>query len=250
MLEAGSDAGRDDPGGEASRRGAGDLARKEQLDLTGSPEVEILANDRLEELAASQRTGEDLGHTDFHLEDRQLIGEPGGAMGGRQGQGELGLPPGEDGLDLGRRKRVARLLHRCRIGTPQEAIVQGGETAALPGELALGPLMPVEPDLDGVGGVATDLDKGGAPLRVQEINVVVIDVDRFAKEREVAEPPGLLLRGSPGRRPVLGHANEDAAGPAGPFRAVGFDDLSLCVARCGMRSTGCRARSPTRATGS
>lgn len=67
------DAGGDDAGGEPAGRGPGDLARKEELDVIGPPEVEILADHAFKEFAAAERAIEHLGATDFELENRELI---------------------------------------------------------------------------------------------------------------------------------------------------------------------------------
>ena len=60
---------------EAAGGVAADLPRKQELDVIGPPEVEILANDRFEEFAPAERPVEDLGETDFRLENRELIGK-------------------------------------------------------------------------------------------------------------------------------------------------------------------------------
>ena len=67
---------------------AANLTGKQELDVIGPPEVEIVANDRLEKFAPPQGPVEDLRETDFRLENRELIGKPARGMRGRQRAGE------------------------------------------------------------------------------------------------------------------------------------------------------------------
>ena len=47
--------------------------RKQQADAVGTPEVEIFADHGLEEVAALDRTGEDLREADLHLLQRKAV---------------------------------------------------------------------------------------------------------------------------------------------------------------------------------
>src|SRR5438093_1337125 len=147
------DARGDDASGEAARRGLGDLAGKEELDLIRPPQIEIVADDALEELPPTEGPVEDLGETDFGLEDRQLIGEAGGAVGGSQRQRELCLPAGEVRRHVGVAAAIADRLQRVGLGAGEKPVVEGSEPDAGPLELARGPFMAIEADLDGGGGV-------------------------------------------------------------------------------------------------
>ena len=52
---------------------ARDAERKQQADAVGATEVEILADDRFEEVAALHRAGEDLGETDLKLQREAMV---------------------------------------------------------------------------------------------------------------------------------------------------------------------------------
>lgn len=70
--------------------------------------------------------------------------------------------------------------------------------------------MPVQVDLDGIRQVGPDLDESGSPLRVLEIEVVVVDCDRVPGKGEV--DPALRLRdllSAKRGRFLLGDTDED-----------------------------------------
>ena len=56
---------------------------EDELQLLGSPEIELVGDDRLEELAAMEWAVEDLGAADLELEDAQLVAVAGGGVGRR-----------------------------------------------------------------------------------------------------------------------------------------------------------------------
>ena len=56
---------------------------KQQADAVGSPEVEILADHRFEEVAALDGPGKDLRQADLHLLEREPVRVAGGAIDAR-----------------------------------------------------------------------------------------------------------------------------------------------------------------------
>ena len=89
--------------------------------------------------------------------------------------------------------------------------------------------MPIETDLDRIGRIATDLDEGRPPLRVDEIDVVVIGIDRLAKEDEVDQPAATLFRRTPRRGALLRDANHRDAAAPGQLVAIRLDDRVLAL---------------------
>jgi hypothetical protein len=78
----------------------------------------------------------------------------------------LYVASGQAGADRGERLGVAHLA---------EAVVELLERDSLALGLALGPLVPVELDPDGEGRVGGGLDERRAPVRVEQVDVVVVD---------------------------------------------------------------------------
>ena len=75
-MEARLDPVGDDPCAIAERRrrsGARDPKRKQQADAVRPAEVQVLADDGFEEVAALDGPIEDLGQTDFQLADREAM---------------------------------------------------------------------------------------------------------------------------------------------------------------------------------
>ena len=165
-VQAGGDAVGDHPGAKRARGGPDDLALEQQLDPVGPAEVEVLADDLLEELPAAQGPVEDLGAADLQLQDRQPVAEAGGRVGRRQGQRQLPGPAPKQGLDVGRAQTVAE-PPAARPGRAQRRKPLSSAVKAIPPprQLALGPLVAVEAQLQRVGGVAADLEEAGPPLR-------------------------------------------------------------------------------------
>jgi hypothetical protein len=62
-----------DPGAQAARGAAGDAAVKDQLDLVGPAEIEVLADDLFEKQPAVNRAIEDLGQRKLGLQDRDIV---------------------------------------------------------------------------------------------------------------------------------------------------------------------------------
>jgi len=216
-----------DAGREPARGRPGDLAREQQLQPIGAAEIEVLAQDFLEELSAVQRAREHLRAADLHLQDRPLVGEARGAILGRQGQRQVRQPPLEEGAQIRFAQAVADGLHGGRGRALEEPVVQRGEPEPAPFGLALGPFMPVETQLERVGRVATDLDERRPPLPIDDVDVVVVHVDGFPLPGEMhpGPPPGLGRVPRPG--PLLRYPDEHDAGGGGEAVPVLLDNVIL-----------------------
>src|SRR5438874_7729067 len=83
-VQRGDDPVGDHAGAEASRCRLGDPTSKEELNLLGAADVEVLADDLFEEDAAVDRTVEHLGERELGLEDREVVAVIGGTVFGRE----------------------------------------------------------------------------------------------------------------------------------------------------------------------
>jgi hypothetical protein len=127
------------------------------LHLIGPTEVEILADDFLEEAAARVRSVKHVRERELRLEDRELIAVAGGAVGRCKGMGQATQPLPEDRVDLGGIEGVRDALHAPAVGTRPDAVVQRFERDLAHGQLAFQPLMALQTELGGVGKVRTEL---------------------------------------------------------------------------------------------
>ena len=129
---------------------------------------------------------------------------------------EPGQPLAGEAVDLLVGQPVADPLHRGRVVSSAERVVQGGE--ADPGfeALPLGVLVPVDVDLPGVGEVAAELDVERPEVGVEPVEIPVVD------HRLLLAQPGvplaghrvLALPGPPDPGLFLGHAGEQDLLPA------------------------------------
>ena len=126
-VQTGLDAIGDDAGAVAPRRGRRpprDAMRKQQADPVGSPEVQILANDRFEEVAALHGTGKHLREADLHLLQREPVGVAGGAIGRGQRRRQPRRPAIEERLHVGRPELIADRLQTRRRRHSEKAVVE------------------------------------------------------------------------------------------------------------------------------
>ena len=214
-MQAGLDAIGDHAGAVAVRggwRGARDPQREEQADAVRTAEVEILANDSLEEVAALHRLVEDVREAHFELADREAVVIAGGAVGRGHRPGQPMRPAIEEGLHVGRPERVAGRLQRRRVGTVQKAVVETLEAHPLATEVLLHPLVPVEAELDRIRQVRADLEERRAPVAIVHVEVVVVDGDGLAREIEgnLRAGAGSLVRLERAHL-LLRHADDDDA---------------------------------------
>ncbi len=125
-----------------------------------------------------------------------------------------GQPFAGEPVDLLVGQPVADLLHRGRVVSSAERVVQGGEADPGPGALPLGVLVPVEVDLPGVGEVPAEFHVERAEAGVEPVEIPVVDHRLLlaqprvplAGHRVPALPgppyPGLFL-GHPGEQDLL-----------------------------------------------
>src|ERR687888_286317 len=202
-------------GAEASGRAPGHPAVKDQLHLIGPADVEVLANDFLEEDPAAEGSVQDLGQGELGLEDGNLVAVTGGAVLSRKRVRQACQPLASQGVDALGGQAVAQLLQPLRVGAGKDAIIQGLKGDAFLGQLPFDVFVTIEAKLGIVGEVGAELEKERAEVLVDAIEVKVIDHGRRADEPGVFLPGlgiGAFL-GTQDRCLLLGLANkEDALG--------------------------------------
>ncbi len=173
---------------------------------------------------------EGVGHLD--LAHGQLPPVAGGAIRGRERGRDHRGPPVEECLHVGGPEPVTDRLQRRRVLTGGEPVGQRGVADTGVVALLFGPLVPVEPDLGGIGEVGADLDEAGPEVGVEHVEVVDADPALLFDE-VVADHPRL-------RRAVLGavHPLEllgrhdghhpELLVPLGPLE-IGADVVELAV---------------------
>jgi hypothetical protein len=95
----GDDAGAESPGSDVGAL-TQDPAFEDQLHLIGTADVEVLADDLLEEDAPHHRPVEDLRQRELHLKDRQVVSDARGAVLGREEVGQPAKPLADRRVDL------------------------------------------------------------------------------------------------------------------------------------------------------
>src|SRR5579871_2154041 len=172
---------------EASRRLGGDASSEDQLDLVGAAQVQVLADDLLEEDAAGQRPVQHLGQGEFRLEDGQVVAVAGLAVLICKGVRQAGQPLAQQSVDFGTGQAVAQLLEALGIGTGKDAVVEGLEGNALLGQLAFDVLVAVNTELGVVREVGAELEEERAEVLVDAVKVKLVDHGRGAHD------PGVRL---------------------------------------------------------
>src|ERR1700674_5206639 len=175
-MQTGLDALGDHPGAIAEgrwRRVALDPTGKQEPHAIGPPEVEILADERLEKVPALHRAFKHIGETHLELRDGEAMIVAGGAVRGRHRPRQLLRPAIEEGLDIRRAQRVAGGLQGRRIRTREEAVVEALKPDALAAQTLLHPLVPVQTQLDGIRDVGADLEKAGTPVSSVDVEVEI-----------------------------------------------------------------------------
>ena len=178
----------DDAGVEGPRRAFDDSPVEDQADLGGTAQVDVFADDLLEQVAPGQGPVEHLGARELCLQDGQLGVEARRVVRSGEGIGQAREPLAHQRLDLGCVEFVEDLLQAHRIGTGQYPVVERLKGDPLLGQLPLGVLMAVEADPCGVGEVGGELDEQGAEVLVHQVEVVL-----------VAQPGDLILALSLGK---------------------------------------------------
>jgi hypothetical protein len=138
------------------------------------------------------------------------------AVGPGERQRQPGPPALGEHLDMTGTEPVADLLQRSRVLAGGEPVRQLPERQAGPERLALGPLVPVDPDLARAGKVRADLDERRPGPGIPQVEVVTGHPALGAVVREPHRPRrGLVL--DPGEHPLvlLGHPDRDHLRPPG-----------------------------------
>jgi hypothetical protein len=99
-VEGGGDALGEDAGRQPSRGAAGHAAIKDQLDLVGAAEIEVLADHLFEKQPAMDRAIEHLGQRKFGLKDRDIVAEAGDLIRRGEWVGEQVQPLAQQAVDL------------------------------------------------------------------------------------------------------------------------------------------------------
>ena len=107
---------------------ARDAVRKQQADAVGPPEVQILADDGFEEVAALHGPGKHLREADLDLLEREPMRVAGGAIDRGQRRRQPRRPAIEERLHVGRPELIADRLQARRVGTREEAVVETRQT--------------------------------------------------------------------------------------------------------------------------
>jgi hypothetical protein len=112
-VQARLHAVRDDPCSVAKGRRRGgprQAQREEEADAVGPTEIEVLADDGFEEVAARHRPVEDMREAHFELADGEAVVVTGGSIEGGHRPGEAMRPAIEEGLHIGGGERITRGL--------------------------------------------------------------------------------------------------------------------------------------------
>jgi hypothetical protein len=128
---------------EPARRPRRDAAVEDQLHLTGSADVEILANHFLEKHPSRDGPVEDLSEGELRLKNRDLITEARLAVGGAERMRQQSQPLSQQSVDLLRAQSVADCLETPGIIAFQHAVIERFESDPLLCQLLFGVLMPL-----------------------------------------------------------------------------------------------------------
>jgi hypothetical protein len=162
-------------------------------------------------MAALHRAIEDLGQTDFELADGEAVVVPGRAfLGGHRPRQAMGPAVEEGRLDVGRPERIAGSLQGGRVGAREKPIVEALKANAIAAEALLHPLMAVETELHRIREIGADLEKGGPPIAVLDVEVVMIDGHRLPREvKDGCVAPAWAFVRFERSHLLLGDANDD-----------------------------------------
>ena len=137
----------DDPGAEPAWRRALapalDAPLEDQRDLVRAAEVEVVADDLLEEDPPGGRPAQDLGEGELGPQDRQFVAVVRGDVADGERM-QFAQPFAQQGIDIGRAGAVADGLRRRRV-PGGEPVIQRLEADPGPGGLPLSPFMAVDP---------------------------------------------------------------------------------------------------------
>jgi hypothetical protein len=205
-----------DGGAEHALGDAADLPVEDDLHVVWAADVEVVGGQGLEERPGMAGGGEGDGLGDLDLPHGDVPPVAGLAVGVGERQRQPCPPAFGEHPDLAGAEPVADLLQRGRVLTGSEPVRQVLERQARPGRLALGPLVPVEPDFARVREIGADLDERRPESFVPDVEVVAGHPAFGAIVREPHRAGGGLVLG-PGEHPLvlLRHADRDHLGTPG-----------------------------------
>ncbi len=182
-----------DSGAKAAGCAPGNPASEDKLYTAGAAQVNMVSYDFLEELTPGKRSIEDLGKADLELEDREVMVIACPSVFGGEWLRQHRHPAPEESLDMGGAELVTDILYTGDIKSAEQAVIQAGERDTPFLELALDPLVAIEPDPASERGIGAELDKGGAEVAVKDIEVVVVNTGAGTGEFVVGDTRGTSL---------------------------------------------------------
>ena len=153
----------------------GDAPVEDQLHLVGPAQVQVLADDFLEEDAAGQRSVQHLGQGELGLQDGHVVAVAGLPVGAVNGCGSRASHLRSRASILGADRPSQSCCNRWGSAQEQDAVVQRLEGDAFLGQLPLDVLVPVDAQLGVVGEVGAELEEEGAEVVVDAVEVEVVD---------------------------------------------------------------------------
>src|SRR5712691_12761325 len=177
-VQGRSDPVGNDTGTEATRGPSVDPPIEDELDLVRPAEVEVLADDFLEEDTTAGRPIQHLGQGKLGLQDREIVAVSRLSVLPGEGVRQPTQPLPRQGLDLLRGKAVADGLRSLHVLAGEDPVVQGLEGDALVVELLLEVLVAIEAQLPVVREVRAELQEEGSEVCVQTVEVEMVDHGR------------------------------------------------------------------------
>ena len=150
-------AGREDPGLVAMLGRSTQLAGEDHRDFFGAADLDVVRNERFEERSGAAWVVEHERAGRLDLAHGELPPVSGGAILRRERRRDLGDPAIEERLHVLGAEAVADRLQPPRVLARREPVRQRGEPDTGLRGLALGPLVPVEPDPREPRAVGADL---------------------------------------------------------------------------------------------
>ena len=181
-MQARGDPVGDDAGAEPARGGALaatlDTAAEDQAGLVRAADVQVVADDLLEEDPPVHRGVEGLGEGELRLQDRQLVAVPGRGVAGGERVRQDAQPPGGQRLDLAGVQAIADRLHRGHVIDSGKRVVQRDKADAGLGGLPLGVLAAVDDQPPGIREVTRELHADRPEVFTGAVEVMLVDHTR------------------------------------------------------------------------
>lgn len=229
-VQAGVDAVRDDPRAEFARSVSPDFPFKEELDTFGPAKVNVFSNHFFEEFPTMDRALKDLGPGNFKLPYRNFVGVSRGLIFRGEGIWEACGPLAVEGLDVLRAQFIADFLKSLGIRAGQKSVIEAlvGDLPLL--ELPLGPFVSVDDEFDWKGAIGANLEHDRSKVLIVNVEIVMLDVDRFSGQL-VVHPFTGALGAFERNRPLLSRPHKDNGVGLWVLRPHLIPDLVLVVFR-------------------